>query len=112
MFSYCFLSLVYLEQLYIFYGAVICYRILYDGGPPILTITHYQSPYPMERLVGNVPIAKGNIYIENPLNPSDRLKAEILQLEEEQQNKSTTAKTERIARNIEEKRRFDESESI
>ena len=48
-------------------------------------------------------IAKENIHIENQLNPSDLLKAESLQLEEENQNKSTMAKTERIARNIEEK---------
>ena len=53
-------------------------------------------------------IAKENIDNDNLLNPLNFLKLETLQL----LNDSKTAKAERISRNLQEKRRFKESEKI
>ena len=54
-------------------------------------------------------IAKENI--DSLLNPLEFLEPDILQLAGEPQNKSTTAKTERLARNAEVKSRFSDCES-
>ena len=45
--------------------------------------------------------------IETLLNPLKFLKPEKLQIEVEQQNKSTTTKSERLAKNLEEKKRVE-----
>ena len=56
-------------------------------------------------------LAKESIDIDNVLNSLEFLKPEILQLDEEPQNDPTTAKTERLARNSEERSRFNNFEN-
>ena len=56
-------------------------------------------------------IAKESTDINNFLIPLEILKPEILKLEEEPQNESISAKTERLARNVEERNRFNDSEN-
>ena len=56
-------------------------------------------------------IAKENIDIDNFVIPLEILKPENLHLEEEPQNESSSANTERLARNAEERNRFIDSEN-
>ena len=51
-------------------------------------------------------LAKGSIDIDSEINSLEFLEPEILQLDEEPQNDATTAKTERLPRNSEERSRF------
>ena len=56
-------------------------------------------------------IAKENIDIDNSIKPLEFLKPEILHMKEELQNEPTTAKTERLARNAEERSSINDSEN-
>ena len=85
------------------------------GVPPFWQLHTIDPPTPWEDWREMFPlasIARENIDIDTLLNPLEFLNPEILQLEEELQNESTTAKTERFARNAEERNRFRDSENV